>query len=633
MKSYRLLCSVVFSVGALLIWPLVLMRQTQTVLCSSIAFKRLALACGLAIMLLCGVTLAARQLPTAQAQPSSTTFTVTNTNDSGPGSLREAILNANTIGGVDTIEFNLSGCPCVIVLSSTLPLITNEVNIVGPGADQLAIDGNNSVRVFDADIVPVTISDLTVRNGRTTGAGAGIHSTSDLILTNVNLLSNTATSDGGAVFAGGAVQLTNGLFQNNLCTAITCRGGGLWVALTLNVSGTQFISNTAHDNSGAVFAGQVVNLSGGLFQNNRCVGVPCVGGGMYVAGRPNITGTHFIGNVSFSSGGAVFAQNPTTVTNGLFQSNQCTGSGCQGGGLNVNEALTVINTVFMSNTAQGAGGGLYGVGAVLDGSLFQNNQCAESFCSGGALMVVGELDLSATQFISNTSLGDGGAVFADKPVTLTQAVFLGNSCTGSACVGGGLYAETTLNVSDTQFIRNVSRQGGGLYHSSGDGRIINALFAGNTATDLLGAATLFASSGNVEMIHTTVANPIMFGGSAIDVRAGTVYLTNTIIAQHTIGISTTAGMVDQDYNLFFGNSSNTAGAISGGAHSATGDPKFLNAAGDDYHLSPGSAALDAGTNAGVLVDFDGEARPQGSGFDIGFDESALHDIFLPLVLR
>lgn len=596
-------------------------------------FKNLIVACGLALMLVGGLSAALPHSPIAQARPAGTTFTVTNTNDSGAGSLREAIINANTLGGDDVIDFNLSGCPCVIELSSTLPVIVGTVEIVGLGADQLAIDGSNTVRVFDADIAPVTLSNLTVQNGYTIGAGAGIHTTSDLILTNVNLLSNTAALDGGAVFVGGSAQVINSRFENNQCTTSTCRGGALWVALPLTVSDTDFISNTAHDNSGAVFAGQVVNLSGGLFQNNRCVGVPCVGGGLTVSGRSNLTGTHFIDNTSFSSGGAVFSNYPITVTNALFQGNHCTGSSCHGGGVNVNDALTVIDTVFISNTAQGAGGGLYGVGAVIDGSLFQDNYCEEDFCNGGAAMVVDDLTISATQLISNTSLGDGGALFADRPVTLTKSVFAGNSCTGATCAGGGLYAETTVTMSNTQFMRNSASQGGGVFQSSGVGRFVNALFAGNVATNTHGAALLFAGPIKVEVIHTTIANPIVLGGAAVEVQAGTVYLTNTVIASHTIGLSNTAGVVTQDYNLFFGNGSNTSGTIAGGAHTVSGDPKFVNAGSDDYHLRAGSAAIDAGTSASVSIDFDGEVRPQGRGFDIGYDETLLQYIYLPLMLR
>lgn len=593
-----------------------------------ICSKRLVLACGLTLAL-AGSLLAGL----AQAHSTSTTFTVTNTNDSGAGSLRAAILAANTTVGDDTINFNLSGCPCVIVLSSTLPLITGPLNIVGSGANQLAVDGNNSVRVFDADIVPLTLSDLTVQNGYTTGAGAGIHSTNELILTNVKLLSNTAVLNGGAVFAGGTVQLTNGLFQNNQCTANTCHGGGLWVALTLQMSGTVFISNTAQDNGGAVYAGQVVNSISGLLQDNQCVGVPCVGGGMYVGGSSTIAGTHFVGNTSFGSGGAVFAQNPLTVTNGLFQNNQCTGSGCQGGGFNVNEALTVIDTDFVSNTAQGAGGGLYGINGTVTGSTFQGNRCVGSFCSGGGLMVVGDLNLGATQFLSNTSQSDGGAVFADRPITLTGSLFLGNACTDTTCVGGGLYAETTVTVSDTQFVRNSAGQGGGLYQGSGVGYLVNDLFAGNSATSAQGAALLFASASHVEVIHTTIASPLTIGGSALHVLNASVAVTNTIITSHTVGISNTAGMVSQDYNLFFGNGSNMADTITGGMHSVVSDPKFTDPAGDDYHLRTGSAAINVGTNAGVFVDFEGDIRPQGSGFDIGFDESAPSLVYLPLLRR
>jgi hypothetical protein len=66
------------------------------------------------------------------------TYTVTNTNDSGTGSLRQAILDANANAGTDTITFNIPGTdPHTIKPASALPTITDPVVINGytqPGA-------------------------------------------------------------------------------------------------------------------------------------------------------------------------------------------------------------------------------------------------------------------------------------------------------------------------------------------------------------------------------------------------------------------------------------------------------------------------------------------------------------------
>lgn len=49
-------------------------------------------------------------------------------------------------------------------------------------------------------------------------------------------------------------------------------------------------------------------------------------------------------------------------------------------------------------------------------------------------------------------------------------------------------------------------------------------------------------------------------------------------------------------------------------------PRFVDPAGSNYHLQPGSAAIDSGIDAGVMVDVDGQQRPALGGYDIGYDE-------------
>ena len=111
--------------------------------------------------------LAALLLAHALAAPASAlVYVVTNTNDSGAGSLRAAIASANASLGADEITFSLAGCPCAITLASSL-LVSESLTITGPGASNLAVDGAGAVQVLRATpAAPLTVSDLTVRNGR-----------------------------------------------------------------------------------------------------------------------------------------------------------------------------------------------------------------------------------------------------------------------------------------------------------------------------------------------------------------------------------------------------------------------------------------------------------------------------------
>jgi hypothetical protein len=103
------------------------------------------------------------------------TITVTNTNDSGPGSLRQAL--AVAYHG-DRITFAVSG---VIRLTSGGLLVAKNVTISGPGANQLSIDGNQEPSVFSVDTI-ATISGLTIRNGSAGIFNAGTSTVSNCVI-------------------------------------------------------------------------------------------------------------------------------------------------------------------------------------------------------------------------------------------------------------------------------------------------------------------------------------------------------------------------------------------------------------------------------------------------------------------
>jgi len=132
-------------------------------------------------------------------------LTVTNANDNGAGSLRQALVNANFGDTIDATR--ISG---VITLTSGELLVNKSVTINGAGADLLAIDGNAGGTVFQVmSMGPVTISHVTIRNahGR---FGGGIFNGGVGILTIINsaLTGNTAAF-GGGVYNAGTLKVVN----------------------------------------------------------------------------------------------------------------------------------------------------------------------------------------------------------------------------------------------------------------------------------------------------------------------------------------------------------------------------------------------------------------------------------------
>jgi predicted outer membrane repeat protein len=692
---------------------------------NSIRFVRLSAAFAIAMILTLGIGIGLTGAWGAQKQILSTTLTVTNTNDSGPGSLRAAI---NTAGPGDTINFAVNG---VITLTSGELTISNSLTIDGPGADLLTIDGHRASRVFNIISATVVISGVTVANGVTEyDSGGGIFSDagvnllidSCVIRDNVAYGGNYVQNNGGGVFAGGQLTVQNSTFQNNLAYN---SGGGMYSVGAVNLENTQFLSNTAWAGSGGGVSAASATASGALFQNNKAsnysLHVYAFGGGLHARGAANITNTRFLTNTVYGDGGGVSAAD-ATLNGVLLQGNQAGhGGGLQtsgradvmdtqfldnvagdegggarvangalngvvflgngantGGGLWASGQVGLTGTRFLNNAADGSGGGAFATNATLNDIRFQGNR---AYLQGGGLYlnaVNATLSLASAQFISNTAADGGGAVvhgmgtlsgglFQDNRATnvgggayvygivtlngsqflnnqapsggglyadggslgLTSPLFVGNS----ASDGGGVYANTTITLTQALFLNNLaSRRGGVLAHANNNAIIINSLFARNT-TALSGPALYLGSTGMAQLTHVTIANPGLVNGTAVNVVSGTLYMGDTIIVNHFIGLQNAGGTVVQDYNLFHGNIADTVGIVSGGTHNASGNPNFVNVAQDDYRLGAGSAAIDAGIDLGVTTDLDGDPRPCGSGFDIGYDEYCQRYVYLPLVMR
>ncbi|MBW1687743.1 MAG: hypothetical protein JRS35_22125, partial [Deltaproteobacteria bacterium] len=145
----------------------------------------------------------------APAPAGADTFTVSNTDDSGSGSLRQAIIDANGTNGADQIVFDATLVGQTITLDSALPVIAESVTIDGEAAAGLTIDGDGSGRVFFVDTGTVEIANLDVvggaaeggagagRGGGGLGAGGGLFVASGAQVTLRNVVFDDHTAEGG----------------------------------------------------------------------------------------------------------------------------------------------------------------------------------------------------------------------------------------------------------------------------------------------------------------------------------------------------------------------------------------------------------------------------------------------------
>jgi hypothetical protein len=326
--------------------------------------------------------------------------TVTNLMDSGPGSLRQAIIDTPAGGTVD-FQDGLSG---TITLTSA-PLTINKIlTIEGPGASVITVSGNHARQVF---VIPspftVAMSGLTIANGNAgnAGNGSGISNGGALTITNCTLSGNSAANDashgGGGIFNTGTLTVTSTTLSGNQVG----QGGGIYNNTgTLMVTSSTFSGNSAYYNGGGIYnrSGTAV-VTNSTFSNNSASNNG--GGGLYTetSGTLQVTNSTHSGNsASYGGGISIYNGGTLNITSSTFSgiSTASTGGGistASNGGTGSN--VTIANSTFNLNAAAtGAGishtsGGTVTVtNSTLSGN-FASSQGGGIFHSGSGMLKIG----------------------------------------------------------------------------------------------------------------------------------------------------------------------------------------------------------------------------------------------------
>jgi hypothetical protein len=270
--------------------------------------------------------------------------TVTNLNDAGAGSLRQAILDTPAGGTVD-FQPALSG---TITLTTGELLIDKDLTIAGPGAGVITVSGDQASRVLHiAASDTVAISGLTIADGLVSGdtvTGGGIDNEGMLTVAECVVSGNSATAPlvvsaafGGGIANAGTLSVTDSAISGNSVSGSgnirgAVWGGGIWNSGNLTVTDSAVSDNSANDvvsfgGAGSAFGGGITN-AGTLTVTNSTVGnnsasgtLTGSGGGISNTGTLTVTDSTLSGNAADVGGGISQASGQVTVRNAILAGN------------------------------------------------------------------------------------------------------------------------------------------------------------------------------------------------------------------------------------------------------------------------------------------------------------------------
>ncbi len=445
---------------------------------------------------------------------SAATFTVTGTADSGAGSLRQAVLDANAAAGDDVIEFSaLFSTPQTITLTGGEIVVAanGSLTINGPGADKLTISGNNASRILTSGAnVVVNLNSLRFTAGNGVGA--------------------TGTGRGGAIYnVGGTMVISNSIITGN-----TAANGG---ALN-NAASTGPAVNANLTIINCSITGNSSTSSGAAMQN-------------FSTSFVNIRNSTISGNTSNGSGiaGAFQANGTVTITNSTFSGNSAP-SGTGGGVYFNGTSLTMTNTTIVGNSSLVGGGGLHRTGTnptlIMRNSIVAGNNGAAANPDAFGLVssqgnnIIGNVagstgwigsDLQNVNPMLGALAANGGLGNTHLPQTGSPALDAGQNCVVDlSCATGNPPVAVTADQRGISRPQNAIVDIGSVEVAVAANATVSGQVLSSNLTQVRNAyVTISNMSGVVAAVRTNSFGNFKF----TNIPSGQSYTLNVIAKQYT----------------------------------------------------------------------------------------------------